>query len=196
MTTNCTSNPNTWRCYPYYTYQDNPTGVATQFQWVINQTNGKDFAISTTANMFSFSFDNVPLSLVDKGQASERYHFSTMVNAVIAPIGQLTPDNAKALCYYNSTTFQADLYTKMAKLYPNSTSVGAVPSTPPGSSTAFQAWPYALSVELSISGGPDVPACYTIVNSLPGGLITNGFTAESSSSKCSCFYQNADTAPF
>ncbi|KAL1386948.1 hypothetical protein HDK64DRAFT_204112 [Phyllosticta capitalensis] len=180
----CTSVRDTWSCYPYTTYDEDPFKSMATFHWTISAPSSEGFyKISSAANSALIVFANADLKLVDQGQDSERYEFQLVVDKKVTPSTDLTDDNSKAVCYYNKTTFIASLYTKMPKSYPPTSN-----TTSNNISPLEAAWPYAVRVEQYIAAGDDVPDCE------PKGHISDRFTkgliGHSSTGSCSCLYRN------
>ena len=202
VSTNCTSNAATWRCYPYSTYSQSQTGAMATFNWVITATDPKssspgNYSISSTNNPFALNFSNVPMQLLDLGLSSERYTFFVPMDKNVIPSTAITNDNSLATCYFNNATFRANLFTKMSKTYPLSSSASSTTATPSPSagdgtsaSQGFQPWPYAVRVEEFIGGGNDVPSCYKVVNGNIGDRINNGISPKGAENVCSCLYKN------
>lgn len=130
-------------------------------------------------------FSNQALQLIDPGQDSERYTFKFPMDKQVVPSSAITDDGASATCFYNQTTFQAYLYTRLEKSYPSAT-----PSSTAGSTSD---WPYAVRVEQIIGGGNNVPNCYKTKNGIIEERVTDGLTAQDASSMCSCLYKNRRT---
>ncbi len=204
VSTNCTSNAATWRCYPYTTYSQSSTGAMATFNWVITPADlqslsSSNYTISSTNNPFAVDFSNVSMLLVDIGLSSERYTFSVPTKKIVIPSAAISRDNSMATCFYNDTTFQADLYTRMSRSYPppaSASSSAATSSSTAGSgdsaSEGFKPWPYAIRVEETIGGGSNVPACYKTVNGNLGDRINDGITEEAQKNMCGCLYKNWD----
>ncbi|SLM37960.1 hypothetical protein LPUS_07971 [Lasallia pustulata] len=196
ISTNCTSNSATWRCYPYITYSSSPTAALATFSWVItaSATSRGNYTISSTENPFAINFVNASLRLLDANAATERYHFRVPINKTVVPSAAITSDNQMANCFFNGTIFEANLYTKLPKTYPpassSGTSAAASPSSTPGG--AFGSWPYAVEVTQTIGGGNGVPDCFEVVNGNPGAQITAGLAAQAAGEMCSCAYKNYD----
>ena len=133
--------------------------------------------MSTTADPFAPNFAAIPLSLLDAGNASERYTFQMQQTKTVIPSVALTSDNTQSNCYFRATTFTASLYTKMNKTYP--------PTDVQGS------WPFAVRMEQVSGGGTDTPQCYhRNEDGSDGAEITGGLTAEAGGDLCSCLYRN------
>lgn len=196
VSTNCTSNSATWRCYPYTTYSSSPAAALATFDWIItgSATSSGNYTISSTDNPFAIDFVNASLRLLDANAATERYHFQVSVNKPVVPSAALTSKNQMATCLFNGTIFEANLYTKIPKTYPpvsaSSAAAAASPSSTAGS--AFGPWPYAVEVMQTIGGGKGVPDCYEVVNGNPGAQITQGLTDQAAGDMCSCGYKNYD----
>lgn len=202
VSTNCTSNAATWRCYPYTTYSQSQSGAMATFNWIITATDSKsssvsNYSISSTDNPFAINFSNIPMQLLDVGLNSERYTFSVIMNKTVIPSTAIANDNSVATCFYNNTTFRANLFTKMSKTYPlppSTSDTTALPSPSVGdrngASQGFQPWPYAIRVEEYIGGGNGVPSCYKTVNGNIGDRITDGISRKAPENVCSCLYKN------
>ncbi|KAJ9644152.1 hypothetical protein H2199_004020 [Coniosporium tulheliwenetii] len=146
--TNCTANPLTWTCFPYTIYNDSPTQSLTSFNWIISRRSSSSSAsakyqISSTDNSFAISFSNVPLTLLDKDEPSERYRFGISLDRELTPSGAITDDGAATTCIYRSTSFHAQLYTEMPKDYPEESGAGG---------GSYGPWPYALRIEQVVGG--------------------------------------------
>lgn len=177
VTTECTSNEATWNCYPDNTiYNKNKKKASTTFNWIITGSEG-EYKIQSGDNPLALDFDDVDLTLVSKGQDSERYHFQFTMDKTVIPSTSITDDDSSAVCYFNSTTFTGYLYTKMEKDYPTD-------------DESTSAWPYAVRAEQSIGGGEDVPTCYKTVDGQATKQITDGIEAGGASTLCSCLYRN------
>ncbi|KAK8162224.1 hypothetical protein IWX90DRAFT_237674 [Phyllosticta citrichinensis] len=179
----CTSVRDTWSCYPYKSYDEDPVRSMTTFNWVISPSSEGVYQISSAANSALIVFSNADLKLIDEGQDSERYEFRLVVDKRVSPSIDLTDDASKAVCFYNKTTFVASLFTKQPKSYPATSN-----TTSNGISPLEAAWPFAVRVEQHIAAGNDVPDCE------PKGHISERFTKGliglSSTGSCSCLYRN------
>ncbi|KAF6226514.1 hypothetical protein HO133_009380 [Letharia lupina] len=183
--TNCTSNPESWKCEPSVTYATSPTNSQATFNWLISAANSSsdpasNLTISSTDNPFSIDFSNATLTLVDAGTDNERYTFTTTVEKSVFP-------SFNVKCDYNDTLFTADLYTSKPKSYP-SNSTGATSSAAGAAGGAFANWNYAVDATQSIGGGVDVPACYES----NGDRVTSGYDVMPAADFCSCAYKNYD----
>ena len=187
-TTNCTSNPSTWTCFPYTTFSsssNNPSGALATFNWAITTTS-LGHAITSLQDPLAITIPSQPLHLVDAGQPSERYAFNVTLPKQVTPSAALTPDGAASTCWYNGTSLRAELYTRMAG---NNTAGG---SGVGGDGASYTPWPFAVRVEQVAAGGEDVPDCYEVRDGVVGARITTGLEAESAGEECSCVYQNFD----
>ncbi|CAM1510156.1 Fc.00g004910.m01.CDS01 [Cosmosporella sp. VM-42] len=104
--TSCTSNPSTWRCYPY------STGQPASFFWIIDEVNASSYSISSTDNPFAPSFTNLTLTLHDADTSAERLTFSFDMDKVVVPSQAITPDNKATKCTFEDTSFEATIWTK------------------------------------------------------------------------------------
>jgi len=178
VTTNCTSNPATWLCYPYSTYAQSPSAAAASFDWVITPTGPNTYALSSTPNIFSIVITNASLSLQNSGTAEEHYFFSTPSNKETRPATQLGSQNVAATCEFKDTVLQGFLYTKMSKTYPSNST-----STAP-----FAPWPYAVRFEQAAEAELGIPDCTD-----PSGQSLGDFSVTSQGQVCQCLYQNTGT---
>jgi len=183
VSTACTPNSNTWRCYPYTTYRETGSGADTTFNWIIAPTteNGTEYVISPSNNPSAFT----TLSMTNKGQSSEAYRFAINMPKMVTPNVTLTADGASTDCIYNGTIFSAVLYTRKEKTYP------PYNSTSPSATAAYVPWPYAVEVQQVAKGGTGVPDCYKIVNGDTREHVPIG--NEPDTQTCQCMYQNYDT---
>ncbi|KAH9207292.1 hypothetical protein DL95DRAFT_527979 [Leptodontidium sp. 2 PMI_412] len=183
VATNCTSNAATWRCYPFFTYATSPTQATASFDWIISPSGGSNYTISSTPNYFSIVFSNASLSLMKAGADDEHYFFQTMMDKPTKPVAQLGSENVASTCYFNSTTFQGYLYTKMPKTFiTNNTNSTTDTNTP------FAAWPYAVKVEQVASAGDGTPTCLG-----PSGESLGDFSVADGTQLCDCLYLNTGT---
>jgi hypothetical protein len=91
------------------------------------------------------------------------------------PTTQLGSDNVAATCYFNDTTLQAYLYTKMANTYN-------------GTAGAFETWPHAVKIEQVTGAGAGTPDCQG-----PSGNSLGDFSVQDGTQLCDCLYLNTDT---
>ena len=204
--TNCTSNPSTWKCYPYSTYSASTPSTAsfTTFNWIITNTSATylsnstlpptsstglstNLTISASNNPFSITFTNQSLTYLNTN-AQPRYEFSFEMSKQVVPTTALTSDNSASTCFYNSTLLSATLYlsaTTPQISYPNSSTAGP---------DSYEAWPYSLRVRQVAAGGGDVPACYKTVNGVVGERVSEGFLDQGGGEECICDYANFDLA--
>lgn len=192
MTTSCVSKASDWQCAPYHTYIESPSEAMLTFQWIIADTNNdlSNLTISSPNNPFAIYFANTSLTLVDAGQAMERYTYNTSFDKVVVYLG--------VHCYFNNTLFEASLYTKRPKSYPSKASESSTPAaTEPASAASaspvpYADWPYAVDIKHSLRGGPTVPECYEMNNGVKGARVIDGRIPKTSQDICSCIYRNHD----
>ncbi|KAF2155289.1 hypothetical protein K461DRAFT_111029 [Myriangium duriaei CBS 260.36] len=201
--TNCTSDADTWRCYPYATYQnDDSTSGLTLFNWVLTAsapnivTNSTppttdiggipaNISISSDKNPFSISLNNQSLTFVNNDN-NPRYTFSFTYSQSIVPSAPVNGDNAATTCVFNQTTFTANLYLtgKETKQYPGTTLQSS--SQVNG---GFTPWPYAIEVYEYADGGQNVPTCYETNNGNLGQQISS-LVSQPATRQCLCKYSN------
>jgi hypothetical protein len=178
VATDCASNPATWTCFPYTTFDSDPSKSLATFAWTITPSSSHGYDITSSQDPFSIQFSTVPLNLVDQGEDTERYTFQTPSPKQVSPSSAITGDNSASTCFYNSTVLQASLYTKMAK---NSTDSDSKDS---------RSWPFAVQIMQLATGGTDVPNCYKTNEGVTGERITDGLAPKQPTDRCSCVYQN------
>ena len=184
MSSNCTSNSATWRCYPFSTYSSSGNQSLVKFNWIISSLgSSKDYTITAADNPFTIPFANISLNLLDSGSGYERYHFSLPYDQASSPDPPITSDGSQSRCFFNRTTFEADLYSHKA---PENVSTGSNMKATDG----YQDWPYAVEVTQSIGGGQDVPNCYQLSNGDIGTRITGGLEPRSAQDQCECIWKN------
>ncbi|KAI5202650.1 hypothetical protein E4T39_04634 [Aureobasidium subglaciale] len=193
---NCTSDPNTWRCFPGPTFDQSSAASLANFNWVLSNTsalyasNSSDMSTSSTgvdANMtisasdnpLSIVFDTSPLTFVN--DTSPRYTFAANISQKILPASNITADNRATVCFFNQTQVRGTLHLDdtFAQHY-----------TYLGNNASFTLWPYAVQIELVSPGGTDTPACYYTTNGVVGEQITDVFTAQPAEDTCECEYRN------
>ncbi|TVY83482.1 hypothetical protein LSUE1_G002711 [Lachnellula suecica] len=185
VSTNCTSNPATWLCYPYTTYAQNPTASNAIFDWIISPIEGTsdNYTISSTSNPFSITFANASLSLQSAGNSDEHYFFQMTMQKPTLPTTQLGSENVAATCYFNQTNLEGYLYTKMAKTYPTTAN-----ATDTNENQAFAAWPNAVKIEQVATSGSGTPTCLD-----PSGNSLGDFSVSQQGETCDCLYINTGT---
>ncbi|KAM5343029.1 hypothetical protein ACJ41O_013995 [Fusarium nematophilum] len=104
--TECTSNPSTWRCYPY------TEGASVTFFWIITYVNTQYYTVSSTDNPFAPSFSNLTLSLLDEDTSQERLRFAFSMDKVVVPDDKLSSSNRAARCTFEDTRFEATMWTR------------------------------------------------------------------------------------
>ncbi|KPM43333.1 hypothetical protein AK830_g3172 [Neonectria ditissima] len=170
-TTRCTSNPTTWRCYPY------TEGDAATFFWIIASSSSSNYTISATDNPFAPSFANRSLAVVDAGKPTERLRFSFTAPKTVAPSEQLTPDNRAVQCVFDATRFEATLWTRRRG---NHTVVDPEPGR-----AKFADWPADAEVVQSKAAARGQPRCEDSNGNRVSGV-------KSGSGTCECRYSNFD----
>jgi hypothetical protein len=194
--TNCTSDPNTWRCFPGPTFDQSTAASLATFNWLLSNTsaayatNSSDLStsaqgvaanltISASNNPFSISFDSTPLTFIN--DTSPRYTFAANISQKIIPASNITADNRATVCYFNQTQVIGTLHldNTFAQQY-----------TFTGNNASYTLWPYAVQVELVSPGGQNTPACYYTTNGAIGDQINELLTAQPAEDVCLCEYRN------
>jgi hypothetical protein len=183
LTTDCTSNPSTWRCYPYTLYADSPTTSIATLTWIISGTNtsdtGPQYTISSSPNPFALPFSNANLTLANKGTQNEYWGFETVMQKVVIPNEAITSDGSAARCYYNQSVVSAKLYTKKQTTLPGNETITAS-EKPEG------AWPGAVEIWQRASGEP---GCFQDMDGARVVLQGGGGGGE-----CECEYGDFDVS--
>ncbi|KAG9527880.1 hypothetical protein KCU93_g4766, partial [Aureobasidium melanogenum] len=194
--TNCTSDPDTWRCFPGPTFDQSPASSLATFNWILSNTsalyatNSSDMTtsaqgvaanmtISASNNPFSIAFDSAPLTFIN--DTSPRYTFAANLSQKIIPAANITADGRATACFFNQTQVIGTLHldNTFAQQY-----------TFTGNNASYTLWPYAVQVELVSPGGQNTPACYYTTNGVIGAQITDAFTAQPAEDECLCEYKN------
>lgn len=180
VATNCTSNPATWMCYPFSTYAQDRSSSAATFDWLIRSSSTQEgnYTISSTPNPFSILFDSAPLQLLKQGQPDEHYFFQLSMTKPTKPTTQLGSENIASTCYFDNTTLQGYLYTKMEKTYPKDEKT----------ISGFEPWPGAIKIEQVAGATAENPRC---VDS--SGNSLGDFGVEDGSQLCDCLWLNTGT---
>ncbi|KAK5069551.1 hypothetical protein LTR64_008232 [Lithohypha guttulata] len=183
--TSCTSNPATWRCYPYTTYSQSTTASFSTLLWrITSPTNSTlDLQISNTNPAFSYPFTNVPLTLSNAGDLQQSaFTFSFNFRKQVIPDADITGgDNAATRCYYNNTLVSV-------RLYDNAQGGGGNVTRPPSGQSDTQngggeLWPYAIEFEERIA---EPPECFRYVNGEEGAVVP----VDEGVGECVCGYRN------
>jgi hypothetical protein len=199
--TNCTSNPSTWRCYPYTVFDpSNPSTSATSqstFDWIIKNSSAfyatstnpptpssgvpANLTISSTANPFALTFAAQEMTYSASSNAtSPKLTFSFPLPKIVVPASALTSNNAATQCYFNSTILSGTIYLDAQ---PDS----SANATENGS---YQSWPYAVEITQSSPGGEGTPECYEVVDGKLGERVSEGLEPEGVEEECRCEYRN------
>lgn len=210
VNTDCTSNPNTWSCFPYTTYNpQNPASFnasQTEFHWIISNTsstyatNGStttpdtgipaNLTISTTDNPLSITFSNKSLTYYNpaSNSSAERYTFSFSMAKSVIPDVDISGNNTQSQCWFNQTTFTGSLYLTAPSTYSGNT-------TTINSDAGETPWPFAIEVSQTSPGGYQsgeeiTPTCYSYINGRDGAMLDAGLSAQPANSQCECGYIN------
>ena len=198
--TNCSSNPATWRCYPYTIF--NPSDPGTQasslstFDWIIRNTSAiyatsttpntptsgvpANLTISSTNNPFALAFTAQQLTYhADTNATSPRLTFAFALPKIVVPTSALTLSNAVTQCYFNSTVLSGTIYLA-GSLDSSASSTG---------SSSYQEWPHPVDIVQSSPGGEGIPDCYETVDGKLGARV-EGLEPEVEGYECRCEYRN------
>lgn len=187
MTTGCTSDPNTFRCYPFTTYNTSKTASSTTFFWTIAQVTGWSYVISAAPNPFVPQFTNITLTLLDGNMDTERMTFSFPMTAAVIPSAPLDASNTAATCYFTRTTMSATIWTRKRAEYPvNLTTNVSNGEEGSRSSDSFENWPYAVEIAQVSSTRDGPPDCKDSNGNKVGNVTLPG----SRGGQCSCDYSN------
>lgn len=189
ISTDCTTQNSTYRCYPYSTFSEAPDASMAVFDWIIEATDRESnaYQISSTKNPFSIVFQNAAMNLMETGTLEERFEFSAPLNMTVIPVRPLDPRNGNraSICYYSGVIFSARIYTKKEKAWPKGSSVEAIVEE--NKTQNPRRWPYAATMKQAVKGKNDVPDCRDAVGNSMGGFGRNETTG---GRECSCGYTN------
>ena len=202
--TTCTSNPATWRCYPYAVF--NPTDGSTNssslasFNWIITNTSSI-FATNTSsttppegipANLtvgaqndpFSITFPDKPLTYISSSSnsSSARLTFSFTMPKLVIPSPPIATKTSE--CFFNETQFTGTLYLSAPRNYPSGDLADST------TLDVYAQWPYAVDVTQSAAGGQNVPNCYETLDGAVGARITAALVPQPEIDECLCAYRN------
>ncbi|KAK8043589.1 hypothetical protein PG993_006019 [Apiospora rasikravindrae] len=204
ITTDCTTNKSTFRCYPFHTYSQSKSksDAAATYFWTIAPVNSWAFQISAAPNPFVPQFANLSLTQLDANQFSERLMFSfSMHGAAVVPttaLGDINnhDDDRAATCYYNDTRVTGTIWTRRPAEFPANLTTpvsngggregAGGKGKPMTSSTTFDPWPYAVRVVQSTRDPPD---CRDADGNRVGGDFGRPLDR---AGECSCSYANFD----
>ena len=118
---------------------------------------------------------------MNAGTDQEHYFFQLNMQKPTKPSGQLGSENVASTCYFNQTTLQAYMYTRMPKTYPSN-------STDTNSTDPYAPWPYAVKVEQVAGSAAGSPTCLD-----PSGKSVGDFSVSEPGQLCDCLYLNTGT---
>ncbi|KAF9875747.1 hypothetical protein CkaCkLH20_06679 [Colletotrichum karsti] len=161
--TNCTSNPSTWRCFPYTTYAQSsagggsPNASLATFFWTIAPRNSYTYQVSSSPNPFAPQFANLTTTLLDGNSYNERLVFNFSLPKTVVPSAAIAADDRAASCVWAGTAFSATLWTRRSA----SVGGGAAAAAKEGNATLvsdgskWADWPGQVEVVQVASGGPE-----------------------------------------
>lgn len=180
ISTDCTSDNSTYRCYPYSTFSEAPDSSMAVFDWVIEaiDRDSNNYQVSSTRNPFSIVFTNATLNLEGAGTEDERFDFSVPLNTTVIPNKLLHAWSTKRafVCYYSDVVFTASIYTKKVKSWP--------PATEDNQGQNPRRWPFAATMRQAVASAPNVPNCIDASKHPIGNFAVN------EGAECSCVYTN------
>ncbi|KAH8899435.1 hypothetical protein GQ53DRAFT_310455 [Thozetella sp. PMI_491] len=186
VSTACTRNSATFRCYPFATYNPaTPNTSAATFQWIIQPVTPYSYVIASSDNPFAPSFTNVSLELVDQNQGTERFSFNFTTAKAVVPSTPLPGSAGAVSCWFNSTLVTATLWTHERATYP--ANITSLPE-PRNASTSFAPWPYRVELKQVQEPGPGVPDCRDGAGQPVGDFHIEPAAAGDES--CQCIYAN------
>ncbi|KAK4451661.1 hypothetical protein QBC34DRAFT_423652 [Podospora aff. communis PSN243] len=158
----CTTNPSTWRCFPYSTFSPSaPSLSEATFYWIIQPLTSYSYAISSSDNPFAPQFRNIPLTLLDPNQHSERFTFNFTLDFVVTPNMPL-PDTASSgatRCTFYNTVMSATIWTKMRGEYPAGIERWEVPVN---RTRVFAGWPFRVEKRGTREGDTYKVSCRSV----------------------------------
>lgn len=182
--TNCTSNPSTWRCFPYQTYAETSAAGGSDtnaslavFFWTITAKNSYQYEISSSSNPFAPQFTNVTMTLLDGNSYDERLVFNFSLPKMVAASGDVSADNRAATCVFADTAFRATLWTRRK----GDAAIGAANgnATVVTNGSKWADWPGEVEVVQVKTGGPQ---CKDLDGNAIGVAAGRG--------QCTCRYAN------
>ncbi len=186
VSTACTSNPATFRCFPFAAYTAaSPNASAATFNWIITRDADQRYVISSSDNPFAPSFANLSMMFLDVNQYNERFVFNFTMAKSVAASAPLSGDPAAATCWFNHTVLSATLWTRARASYP--VNISAVPD-PRNATFNFNPWPYKVDITQVQVAEPGVPDCMDA-----SGRRVGDFQATPTpgvKSDCECGYTN------
>lgn len=194
--TNCTSNSDTWRCFPGPTFDVSPAASLATFNWLLTNTSAvfatnsstfstdaqgvaANLSISASDNPLSIVFASTPLLFIN--DTTPRYRFAANISQKVIPASNITSDNRATVCFFNQTQIIGTLHL---------TNSFAQQYTFTGNNASYTLWPYSVQVELVSPGGDNTPACYYTNNGVVGAQITGSLTPQPADDECRCAYKN------
>ncbi|KAF4981243.1 hypothetical protein FZEAL_2931 [Fusarium zealandicum] len=169
--TDCTSNPSTWRCFPF------TEGSSATFFWIITYVNTQYYKVSSTDNPFAPSFTNLSLELLGDETDDERLRFSFSMDKTVVPDDKLSSSNRAARCTFKDTVFEATMWTRRNGSHDDGSGSG---------NGKFALWPGDVEIVQRKESESGSPECVNV----DGDEIAS---VKSGSGTCECRYTNFDT---
>lgn len=206
VSTACTTNGFAFGCAPSSGNVFSASGSAAAqnasavtFDWVITgSTSGSTSSASTlttytisshsassSSTSKSPSFQNIHVTLLDSGLATERLVFNLSMDLAYVPTNDLVAaQTSAATCYFNQTVFQATLWTQRRATFP--ATIASVPA-PTNASSTFADWPFAVEIAEIQQAGPAIPDCVDYHGKSLGDFSVDNGGADD---VCGCWYSN------
>ncbi|KAM0335427.1 hypothetical protein ACHAQA_000473 [Verticillium albo-atrum] len=174
----CTSDPSTWRCPPFTTHAEDPSAAGATFFWTIvapdADADRPEYTVSSAENPFAPRFRNVSMTLLDGNTANERLEFELEMERDVVP-GNNTA--VGATCTYD-TVFKGVVWTgRVEGDDRNRTSMADAGDEVAGGD--WREWPGEVEIEQTSRQGPDC-------REGSGAVIP----VEAGDGECSCRYAN------
>jgi hypothetical protein len=154
------------------------------FFWTITPKTSWSYTISSTPNPFAPVFSNLPLTIVDANQYTERFTFNFTLSYSSIVDGPLVPgDTSTTTCMFNSTVMAVTLWSRMRADYPEGIESVNIPVNGTGRDGSFAPWPFRVEIRETQAGGAGVPDCRDPKGQVVG--VNLGRDGE-----CGCSYRN------
>ncbi|OLN81772.1 hypothetical protein CCHL11_06907 [Colletotrichum chlorophyti] len=184
-TTGCTSNPSTWRCYPYRTYSQSPNASLATFHWTISPRNSYTYQISSSENPFAPKFVNETMVLLEGNTYNERLVFNFSLPKTVVPSEAISAGNRATTCMFSDTVFRATVWTRRNVTPPLGSTDGGTTGNatvaPPSGGGKWAAWPGQVEIVQMKTGGPECE-----------DYDGNAVPVAAGQGQCKCRYANFD----
>lgn len=138
-------------------------------------TSARKYYVSGSDNPFAPDFANLPLTVVDANQPSERLTFAFSTNKTVVPVDAQAPTNRVANCTYPGTVFQATIWTRRR---------GGQTFQPPTHPAKYAPWPGDFEVTQYKNSTIGDPICVD----KQGGSVAD---IQAAGGSCLCRYESS-----